>query len=287
MTCSMTGFARTETGGPWGTLVWEARSVNHRYLDVRLRLPEPLRAAEPTLRDMAGKQLGRGKIELSARLEGGAMAQTVAIDNQRLQALATALEAVRSAVPECGMPDSLELLQYPGVQQDVKPDADAIQQAARTSLQTVLSELQSMRVEEGERLATLLRERARQIGEHATAAAQRLPQVRAARHQQLRERLDELNVEADPARLEQELVLTAQRMDVAEELDRLHSHIEALEDALARPEPIGRRLDFLMQEFNREANTLGSKAQDAELTHHAVEMKVLIEQMREQVQNIE
>lgn len=287
MTCSMTGFARTETSGPWGTLVWEARSVNHRYLDVRLRLPEPLRAVEPTLRDMANKRLGRGKVELSARLENEVTAQDVAIDDQRLQTLAAALRDVRATVPECGMPTSLEVLQYPGVQQDVKPDTAAIQQAAQAALQTVLTDLQAMRVEEGERLAASLRARAQQIGEHATAAAQRLPQVRAARQQQLRERLEELALEADPARLEQELVLTAQRMDVAEELDRLHSHIEALEDALARTEPIGRRLDFLMQEFNREANTLGSKAQDAELTNHAVEMKVLIEQMREQVQNIE
>lgn len=287
MARSMTGFARAETSGPWGTLVWEARSVNHRYLDVRMRLPELLRAAEPTWRELVGKQVARGKVELTARLDSDDSAPRFELDGARLQALSTALDEVRAAVPDCRMPDSLQLLQYPGIQQQQQTDTQALQAAAQQALQTLLAELQAMRDEEGERLADILRDRARRIAEHADAAAKRLPEVRAAWQQRLHERLDELDVTADPARLEQELVFTAQRMDVAEELDRLHSHVAALEDALARSEPIGRRLDFLMQEFNREANTLGSKAQDTQLTQHAVEMKVLIEQMREQVQNIE
>jgi len=287
MARSMTGFARTEVSGPWGTLAWEARSVNHRYLDVRLRLPDVLRALEPTMRAQVGQQLGRGKVELSLRLDTQASAQAIDIDTQQLEAVAAALSQIQQAVPACRAPTSLQLLQYPGVQREDQPDLEALQAAALEALGTVLDELQAVRSSEGDRLATALRERARLIAEHADAAAQRLPQVREAWYQRLRERLAEVDVEPDPARLEQELVFAAQRMDVAEELDRLHSHITALEDALAQDKPIGRRLDFLMQEFNREANTLGSKSLDSELTAHAVELKVLIEQMREQVQNIE
>jgi len=287
MARSMTGFSRDQISGPWGTLEWEARSVNHRYLDVRLRLPEVLRVIEPALREMVGKHLSRGKVELTARLDTARPDHAIDIDPAQLDALATALETIRAAVPDSRAPDSLQLLQYPGVRQESEPDTGAIQDAATKSLATVLDGLQTMRNNEGGRLAAMLRDRARQIGEHADEAAQRLPQVREAWYERLRQKLAELDVDADPARLEQELVIMAQRMDVAEELDRLHSHVDALEEALARDEPIGRRLDFLMQEFNREANTLGSKSQDADLTAHAVDMKVLIEQMREQVQNIE
>lgn len=287
MARSMTGFARDQISGPWGTLEWEARSVNHRYLDVRVRLPDVLRALEPTFREMVSKQLSRGKVELTARLDASTPEHVIDVDRDQLSGLAEALDVIRTVVPESRVPDSLQLLQYPGVKRDAQSDTEAIREAATTSLQTVLKGLQRMRNEEGDRLATMLHDRAVQVGEHASAAAQRLPQVRDAWYARLRQRLADLDVETDPARLEQELVIMAQRMDVAEELDRLHSHIEALGDALSRKEPVGRRLDFLMQEFNREANTLGSKSQDSELTAHAVEMKVLIEQMREQVQNIE
>jgi uncharacterized protein (TIGR00255 family) len=194
---------------------------------------------------------------------------------------------VRSTVIDCRAPDALRLLTYPGVQREREPDTDAIQRDALAALKDALDQLQSMREDEGSRLAAMLVDRARQIREHADAAAARVPQAREAWYEKLSARLAELETEADPVRLEQELIFTAQKMDVAEEIDRLHSHVEALEKALKKKEPIGRRLDFLMQEFNREANTLGSKSQDSELTAHAVEMKVLIEQMREQVQNIE
>ncbi len=287
MTRSMTGFARSQISGPWGELVWEARSVNHRYLDLQLRLPETLRAIEPAIREAAAQRLSRGKVELTARVDMVAPDQSIDIDLARLNALAEALSGVRASVVDCRAPDALRLLQYPGVQREQTPDTQAVQAAARQALQAALDDLQAMRAQEGERMAGMLRERAFKIGEHASAAGRRLPQVKQAWYDKLRERLAELDIEADAARLEQELVFTAQRMDVAEELDRLHSHIAALDDALGLNEPIGRRLDFLMQEFNREANTLGSKSQDAELTAHAVEMKVLIEQMREQVQNIE
>ena len=287
MTRSMTGFARSQTQGDWGELVWELRSVNHRYLDIHLRLPEPLRALEPAIRDAISRVLSRGKVDVAAKLQTADNTQTIEIDEQRLTALADALSQVRATVIDCQAPDALRLLSYPGVQREVEPDMDAIHRDALTALNDALGQLQSMRDDEGSRLAQMLVERARQIGEHADAAAVRVPQVRDSWHAKMRSRLDELDTETDPARLEQELIFTAQRMDVAEEIDRLHSHVAALESALEKSEPIGRRLDFLMQEFNREANTLGSKSQDADLTAHAVEMKVLIEQMREQVQNIE
>jgi uncharacterized protein (TIGR00255 family) len=283
----MTGFARSTIQGDWGELTWEVRSVNHRYLDVHPRLPEALRALEPAVREAVANRLARGKVEATARLSSDGQAHAIEIDPDRLTALAEALSAVRAMVIDCRAPDALALLTYPGVQREAKPDTEALQRDALAALGQALDQLQAMRAAEGERLAGLLTERARQIDAYATAASQRLPQVKAAWADKLYARLAELDIEADPARLEQELVFTAQRMDVAEEIDRLHSHVAALDQALTKPPPIGRRLDFLMQEFNREANTLASKSQDAELTAHAVEMKVLIEQMREQVQNIE
>ena len=287
MTRSMTGFARSQTQGDWGELVWELRSVNHRFLDIHLRLPEPLRALEPAIREAISRVLSRGKVDISAKLQTADNAQTIEIDEQRLEALGEALSQVRSTVIDCQAPDALRLLTYPGVQRESEPDVEAVHRDALTALDDALAQLQSMRDDEGSRLAAMLVERARKVREHADAAAERVPQVRDSWYAKMRGRLEELDTETDPARLEQELIFTAQRMDVSEEIDRLHSHVEALETALKKSEPIGRRLDFLMQEFNREANTLGSKSQDPELTAHAVEMKVLIEQMREQVQNIE
>ncbi len=287
MTRSMTGFARSQAQGDWGEVVWELRSVNHRYLDIHLRLPDALRALEPAIREAVSRVVSRGKIDIGAKLATTDDTQSIEIDEQRLAALGEALSQVRSTVIDCRAPDALRLLTYPGVQREREPDTDAIQRDALAALKDALDQLQSMREDEGSRLAAMLVDRARQIREHADAAAARVPQAREAWHEKLSARLAELEIEADPARLEQELIFTAQKMDVAEEIDRLHSHVEALEKALKKKEPIGRRLDFLMQEFNREANTLGSKSQDSELTAHAVEMKVLIEQMREQVQNIE
>ena len=287
MTRSMTGFARSQTQGDWGELVWELRSVNHRFLDIHLRLPEPLRALEPAIREAISRVLSRGKVDISAKLQTADNAQTIEIDEQRLEALGEALSQVRSTVIDCQAPDALRLLTYPGVQRESEPDVEAVHRDALTALDDALAQLQSMRDDEGSRLGAMLVERARKVREHADAAAERVPQVRDSWYAKMRGRLEELDTETDPARLEQELIFTAQRMDVSEEIDRLHSHVEALETALKKSEPIGRRLDFLMQEFNREANTLGSKSQDPELTAHAVEMKVLIEQMREQVQNIE
>ena len=287
MTRSMTGFARSQAQGDWGALVWEVKSVNHRYLDVQPRLPEPLRAIEPAVREAIGRRIARGKVEVTARLAAGDRVQRIEIDPQRLEALTAAVSTVRAAMIDCRAPDALSLLAYPGVQREVETDAEALQRDALAALGQALEEIDAMRAAEGARLADMLTRRAREIGEHAMRAAERLPHVKQAWADKLHAKLAELDVQADPARLEQELAFTAQRMDVAEEIDRLHSHIEALTQALDKSEPVGRRLDFLMQEFNREANTLSSKSQDATLTGHALEIKVLVEQMREQVQNIE
>lgn len=287
MTRSMTGFSRSQAHGEWGELVWEMRSVNHRYLDIHLRLPEALRSLEPAIREAVGKRLSRGKVDIGAKLVAADTTQTIELDYDRLDALGVALAQVRERVIDCQAPDALRLLSFPGVQREPETNTDVLNRDALAALKVALADMQQMREDEGNRLAAMLRERATRIAEYADAAAIRVPQARDGWYDKLRTRLAELEVEADPARLEQELIFTAQKMDVAEEVDRLHSHVTALESALDKNEPIGRRLDFLMQEFNREANTLGSKSQDAELTAHAVEMKVLIEQMREQVQNIE
>lgn len=287
MTRSMTGFARHEAQGEWGELVWELKSVNHRYLDISPRLPEALRALEPAIRERVGARVGRGKVEVTARLNLMRPEQEVEIDTERLAAVSAAIDSVRAQVIDSRSPDALRLLDFPGVQREASPDTEALQTAALEALDKALSDLCDMREAEGVRLTEMLTSRSESIREHAEAARQRVPVVRAEQAEKLRTRLAELDVEADPARVETELVMATQRMDVAEELDRLEAHIEALHQALGRSEPIGRRLDFLMQEFNREANTLGSKSADSEMTGHAVEMKVLIEQMREQVQNIE
>lgn len=284
---SMTGFARRETAADWGELAWELKSVNHRYLEVSTRLPEALRALEPGIREAVGKRVARGKVEVSARLALASPEQGIHVDDARLSALSDAIDRVRSQVIDCRAPDALALLEFPGVQQRLETDTDAMRTDAMTALEAALDELADMRAAEGRRLADLLTARAAAITEHARTVGERIPQVRAELAEKWRTRMAELDVEADPARLETELVLAAQRMDVAEEVDRLLSHVAALDEALARREPVGRRLDFLMQEFNREANTIGSKSADAAVSAAAVEMKVLIEQMREQVQNIE
>ncbi len=284
---SMTGFARHEIRGPWGELTWELKSVNHRYLETSTRLPEPLRAVEGAIRERVGARIGRGKVEISARLSLAEPTQGIAIDETRLAALAEALERVRGQVIDCRAPDAMALLDYPGVQQSAGPDIDQLQTAALAGLDAALDQLCDMRAAEGQRIAEMLLTRSQTIAEHARGVAERVPAVRAELADKWRARLAELAISADEARLETELVLAAQRMDIAEEVDRLGAHVAALADALQRAEPVGRRLDFLMQEFNREANTIGSKSADSAVTAHAVEMKVLIEQMREQVQNVE
>lgn len=284
---SMTGFARTEAAGDWGELSWELRAVNHRYLDIHLRLPDELRVLEPELRQRIGRHLGRGKIECALRLRPAVADAVLEIDEKRLAAVADAGRRVAAALPEAAPLDPLRVLQWPGVLRETPLDTGAAAEAALDAFEQGLSELAAMRRAEGDRIESFLRERMTRIGELAGEVGERLPEVRTAWREKLMARLAELETPVDSGRLEQEAVLVAQRLDVDEELARLRSHVQALDKALALKESVGRRLDFLMQEFNREANTLTSKSQDAEVTRCGVEMKVLIEQMREQVQNVE
>jgi uncharacterized protein (TIGR00255 family) len=285
---SMTGFARSERQTGFGDLAWEVRSVNHRYLDLQFRLPDVLRGSEAEFRRAAGERLGRGKVDLtlSLRRNGGAR-QELAIDEALVGRLAEGVAVVRERLGETAPVDPLEVLRWPGVIEDQPVERDELLAESLSLLDEALATLDEMRRAEGARLAELLQSRTDEVARIAAGVRARRPEVLAGIEQRLRERLARLEVDAEPGRLETELAIIAQKMDVDEELDRLDSHIEELRHALGRDEPVGRRLDFLMQEFNREANTLGSKSGDAETTRASVELKVLIEQMREQIQNIE
>ena len=289
MARSMTGFARREVRGDYGVLIWELRSVNHRYLDMGLRLPEELRALEADCRERVAAQVKRGKLDGQLRFEaaaGGGQA-TLTVDETRARAVGNALATVAGLVGASGPVSPGEVLRWPGVVQEPPLDVAAVGNTALKLLDATLIDLLEARGREGERTAAVLRERAGGIGAIVAELRKRQAGLTAQLRDKLRARVDELKVQVDPQRLEQELVMVAQRLDVAEELDRLSSHLKEFETTLKSGEAVGRRLDFLMQEFNREANTLGSKSQDAAVTQQVVDLKVLIEQMREQVQNIE
>ncbi|WP_232226779.1 YicC/YloC family endoribonuclease [Algiphilus aromaticivorans] len=283
----MTGFAQGEAEAPGGSIRWEIRSVNHRYLDIGFRMPEEFRALEGELRQRAGRDLARGKVEAQMRYLADGAASAFEVDEARLNQLKAAIDHVERAWGALETPDPLQVLQFPGVVREQRQDLSALHEAATQAFDAALADLRAARAREGERLAQVLVERCDALENQVGVVRERLPQVREGWLDKLRERCRDLGVEADQGRLEQELALVAQRADVDEEMVRLAGHIEEVRATLAREEATGRRLDFLMQELNREANTLSSKSQDAELTRGAVEMKVIIEQMREQVQNIE
>lgn len=286
---SMTGFARAERETPWGRLACEIRSVNHRYLDVALRLPETLRSAEPALRERIRKRVDRGRLECQVRLERSEeTAAGLALDTHALQRVVAALGQVRDALGDhAAASDPVDILRWPGVvrEQDVDPEEMA---AEVTGLaEAVLETFVAHREREGARLADMIRDRLAGIeaitGELRAASGQLVAALRS----RLAERARAMAVELDAGRLEQEVALLAQKADVAEELDRLDAHLTEVRGALDEGGPVGRRLDFLAQELNREANTLASKATGAEVASRAVELKVLIEQIREQIQNLE
>ena len=285
---SMTGYARAEVQGPWGRLAWELRSVNHRYLDLALRLPDDLRAIEGEARQRLGARLSRGKVEGMLRLSREeAQAGPIALDAGQLRQLHEAIEAVKRSGIGVAPADPVRVLSWPGVVKGAATDLAPVQNAALALLDKALTDFTQTREREGEKLKQYVVERCTQLEAHAAAVRQRLPSVRTQWVEKVRQRCRDLGVEVDPARLEQEVVLAAQRLDVDEELSRLTVHLAEVRKTLAREDAVGRRLDFLMQELNREANTLSSKSQDAEVTRLAVEIKVVIEQMREQVQNVE
>ncbi len=284
---SMTAFARTEQAAPLGTLQVEIRSVNQRYLEPHFRLPDTLRDLEPVLRETLRTRLARGKVECSVRFESAETAQAPAVNSARLAAIADALTAIQQQVPSAVPPTTLALLNQPGVMETQHLDQDAIKTAAKALFDRALNELIEARAREGEKLAEMITIRLTAVSEQVAAVRSLLPQILERQRAQLLERLEIAKTELDPQRLEAELVLVAQKADVDEELDRLTAHLEEVSHQLAQKGPKGRRLDFLMQELNREANTLSSKSVVSETTRCAVELKVLIEQMREQIQNIE
>jgi uncharacterized protein (TIGR00255 family) len=288
MIASMTGFARHERTGPFGTLVCEIRSVNHRYLDATLRLPDSCRALETELRQALARDLKRGKVDCTLQ-QRAPQADVVAldIDQAALDRLLARLHQLNKALGQTAPVDPIELLRWPGVLREAENNTEQLQEAVRELFARTLADLAGARAREGARLAALIETRCASLGEMVAGLRTRLPEAQARIGQRFTERVQELKAQVDPDRIEQEIALLLQRFDVAEELDRLTGHIEETRRTLAGTEPAGRRLDFLMQEFNREANTLSSKSQDLETTRTAVEMKVLIEQMREQVQNIE
>lgn len=291
MIVSMTGFARAETTGPAGSLVCELRSVNHRYLEAAVRLPEELRPLEPELRAQLQKELRRGKVDCTFTCRNAAgSGQTLQVDAELLGRLMPVLDqlvaATRSSAAALQV-NLVDLLRFPGVLRESAADPEQLLATARGLFATALADLKKMRASEGGRLNELVRQRCDQLAGLVAQVRARLPEVRAGIRSRLAERVAELAAAVDGERMEQEVALLLQRMDVAEELDRLDGHLEETRKIISSPEAAGRRLDFLMQEFNREANTLSSKSQDLATTRMAVDMKVLIEQMREQVQNIE
>jgi uncharacterized protein (TIGR00255 family) len=288
MIASMTGFARRETTGSWGTLVCELRSVNHRFLETGFRLPDELRGAEAELRARLARLVRRGKVDCTLqfrRLQGAA--GPLEIDAAALERLLAAVEVVTRSLREPASVNALDLLRWPGVVREDSASSEALLAAAYAVFGATLEELLAARAREGARLRELLEQRCTALESLVADVRARLPEVHAHVRARLETRVAELTTSVDPERLEQELALLLQRLDIDEELERLSGHIEEVRRVIGGSEPAGRRLDFLMQELNREANTLSSKSQDLETTRTAVDMKVVIEQMREQVQNAE
>ena len=287
MVQSMTAFARVEQNGAYGTLSWELRSVNHRYLEPHLRLPDTLREVEGTVREALRNGLSRGKVECTLKLTESASEQSLHVNQERAQQLIQAAEQISQLIAQPAALNPLEVLAWPGVLSTQSVDSQAINSAAIELFRSALTQLKESRGREGADLARLISERLDAIQNEVVVLRDLVPQMLELQRQKILTRCQEMQIELDPQRLEQELVILAQKSDVAEELDRLATHITEVHRVLKAGGAIGRRLDFLMQELNREANTLGSKAIDTRSTQAAVNIKVLIEQMREQVQNIE
>jgi len=283
----MTAFARKEASYPWGNLSWELRAVNHRFLEPQLKIHDALRDIEPLVRDKLRSTLSRGKIECTLRFHAEALNSQIEIDASRVASIIKALEQIRSHSSDLAAVDPIAILQYPGVQKSSGIDTDEVLSAASELLNQTLAQFIEARQREGAELAKLIMQRLDAIDVIVAEVRERMPQILAAQRDNLRQRVEQLGVDLDPERLEQEVLLLAHKADVAEELDRLETHTNEVRRALKQSGPIGRRLDFLMQELNREANTLGSKSIVTSTTACSVELKVLIEQMREQIQNIE
>ena len=284
---SMTAFSRFEVKGDWGNAVWEIRSVNQRFLETYFRLPEQFRGVEPLLRERFRKQLNRGKVECNLRLNVNAGAETELALNKKL-----ALQLIQHAnwINEQTLNSQvnpLDVMRWPGVMETPEANMSAIQSALLSGFDTALADFIAARASEGENLTAMIEQRLTAISAEADKVQTHMPTVIEWQRQRIKDKFNDARIDLDSTRVEQELVLLAQKMDVAEELDRLNSHVSETRKILKKGGAQGRRLDFMMQEFNREANTLGSKSINTDVTASAVELKVLIEQMREQIANIE
>ncbi|RZN59745.1 YicC/YloC family endoribonuclease [Avibacterium paragallinarum] len=287
MIYSMTAFARYEIKQDWGNAVWEIRSVNQRYLETFFRLSEPFRGLENGLREKLRQRLTRGKVECSLRFEGKPQTSEALNLNQALaQQVIASLQWLKQQAGE-GEINLTDVLRYPGVVETPEQDLDRISQALLEGFEQALAEFIAMRGREGEKLHDLIEQRLAAITLESEKVRSKMPEILQWQRERLQQRFDELQLQADQQRLEQEMVLLAQRIDVAEELDRLQLHVKETQRILHKGGAVGRKLDFMMQELNRESNTLASKSINAEVTNAAVELKVLIEQMREQIQNLE
>ena len=287
MVHSMTAFARSTSETEHGHFTWEIRSVNSRYLEVHFRLPDAFRDLEPALREQLKTSLSRGKIECSLRFQANTQQQCLKVNEQLVKQLVSATDQIQHIIGPGQALDPLELLQWPGVLAPEEVDSKALQQSALAAFKECLQQSLAHRAKEGEELAKVIIQRLDKMHGLVEYVQENMPAALAAQKANIIERLGELQQSLDPNRLEAEMVLLANKADVAEEIDRLNTHILAVKDILKKNEPIGRHLDFMMQELNREANTLSSKSLTSGITQAAVDLKVLIEQAREQVQNIE
>lgn len=289
MIYSMTAYARSEVKEPWGTCIWELRSVNQRYLECHFRLPEMQRALEPTLREKIRQKLQRGKIEINLRIQNSQREDQQLILNQALaDQIITASQHLASQLDhQSGSIDPMDILRWPGVMNTTEQDQSDLQKCLLKHVDTLIEDFLAARQREGRAMADVIRDKLDQIESHVAFVTSKMTTVLQWQREKLTHKLNELQQDLDPNRLEQELLYVAQKTDVAEEMERLQAHITETRRILKKGGACGRRLDFMMQEFNRESNTLASKSIDAEITNTAIELKVLIEQMREQIQNIE
>jgi len=288
MVRSMTAFSHQETSGEFGNLVLELRSVNQRYLDINFRIPEELRSLEPRLRSSISARLSRGKVEFSLRYQPPEAGQDeLTLDMDLVKQISDASREIDHILYDHAPVSSLEILRWPGVMQTRSIDKDKLFAEVVALLDNALADLIAAREREGEKLAAVIEQRCASISVIVEQVHTKMPEILNAWREKIQARLQQASLDVDAERLEQEIVLLANKTDVDEELDRLSMHIEEVRRVLTDKQPIGRRLDFLMQELNREANTLGSKSVYVDSTRASVDMKVLIEQMREQVQNIE
>lgn len=289
MANSMTSFARSDSSTDWGDITWEIRSVNHRYLDISARLPENLRHVEPKLREIISKRLARGRVDCTLRFnqQDSVLGSDVQLNEEAIRRLAALSQRVNELAPGLSSLGVSDVLKWPGVVSGAEIDADKLDTELFALLSNALDALVEVRRTEGSRLAEMILQRLDGLTEKIAEVREILPELEQTFRQRLQAYVSEISDKVDPSRLEQEVILFLQKTDVEEEMDRLNVHVAEVGKVLKKSVPVGRRLDFLMQELNRETNTLGSKSSDVRLNAVSVDMKVLIEQMREQVQNIE